>query len=124
MGSNDARRFLVDARSLIELSWTQEAEARAADGSPIDPWSADAVSWSLLGALVAVYDRLFWSDGQARALQALASACVLLAEILDSDSLSAWNDADGRTRADVLTAFEKAASLASSPAVPRPQAIN
>lgn len=106
---DDARRFLSDVRSLIESSWTQQAEARAADGSPIDPWESSAVAWSLLGALVTVYDRRVRADGQAAAVGALARACARLAEVVDSDLLSAWNDVPGRTREDVLAVLEQAA---------------
>jgi hypothetical protein len=107
----EAREFLTEARSLIGASWTQHADARAVDGRATDPWSADAASWSLLGALVAVYERFGWSYGQAAALQALAGACELLAETLDSDSLSNWNDAPGRTQTDVVTTLDEAARL-------------
>ena len=109
MVGDDATRFLLDVRGLIESSWTQRAEARAADGSPIDPWKPRAVSWSLLGALVTVYDRRVRADGHGAAVGALASACARLAEVVDSDLLSAWNDAPGRTRDDVLAALEEAA---------------
>lgn len=107
--TNDARTFLLDVRSLIEASWTQWAEARAADETPIDPWLPGAVSWSLLGALVAVYDRRARSEGQAPALESLARACALLVDVVDSDLLAVWNDAPGRTREDVLGALDEAA---------------
>jgi hypothetical protein len=100
--------MLTAARNLISESWTQHAEARRADGSGVDPWDRDAVSWSLLGALVAGYERLIWLDGQKAALEALARACILLADVIDSDSLSDWNDAPGRTQADVLAALDEA----------------
>jgi hypothetical protein len=105
---DDARRFLSDVRGLIESSWTQQAEARAADGSPIDPWEPVAVSWSLLGALVAVYERRVRADGQVAAFGALARSCVRLAEVVESDLLSAWNDVPGRTQEDVVAALEDA----------------
>jgi hypothetical protein len=110
MVDGDARPFLSEARDRIASSRTQHAEARSADGGPVDPWSADAVSWSLLGALVAVYARLQQSDGADNAVGALARACVHLAETVDSDSLVAWNDAAGRTQADVLAALDEAAN--------------
>jgi len=109
MANADARSFLFEARDLVASSWTQHTEARSDDGNPIDPWSSDATSWSLLGALVAVYARLQRVDGEGSALEALARACVKLAKTVDSDSLAAWNDAGGRTQADVLAALDEAA---------------
>ena len=107
--TDDAQTFLLDVRSLIESSWTQRAEARAGDETPIDPWLPGAVSWSLLGALVAVYDRRARSEGQGPALGSLARACSLLVNVVDSDLLATWNDAPGRTREDVLNALDEAA---------------
>lgn len=113
MSEHDARPFLNAARDLIASSWTQHTEACTEHGDTTDPWSDDAVSWSLLGALVAVYERLQRTDGQDNALAALARACVELAETVDSDSLAAWNDVTERTHADVLDALEEAASRTS-----------
>jgi hypothetical protein len=106
--TDDAHAFLLDVRDLIEASWTQRAEARTADETPTDPWLPGAVSWSLLGALVAVYERRVRSEGEARALGSLARACALLVDVVDSDLLAAWNDAPGRTREDVLSALDDA----------------
>jgi hypothetical protein len=100
--------LLSGARKLIAFSWTQDADARDADGFPIDPSSPDAVCWSLLGALVAGYERLLWSDGERAALEELARTCLLLGDVLDSDSLTDWNNVPGRTQADVLAALDRA----------------
>jgi hypothetical protein len=113
---------LARARELISSSWTQDAEARNADGLEISPWSPEAVSWSLLGALVAGYEGLIWSAGERTAFEQLARACLLLADVLDSDSLAAWNDAPGRTQTDVLAALDEAQRRRRSP--PRPQSLN
>lgn len=103
------QELLVEARDLVAGSWTQHADARRSDGSSVDPWDREAASWSLLGALVAGYERLIWSDGQSAALGALAAACVLLANVLEAESLSEWNDTPARTKADVLAALDEAA---------------
>ena len=105
----DEHRFLLDVRGLIAASWTQRAEARAADGTPIDPWEPGAVSWSLLGALVAIHERRVRSYGQVQAVACLGRACALLVEVVDSDVLSTWNDAPGRTSEDVLAVLAEAA---------------
>jgi hypothetical protein len=102
--------LLAHARGLISSSWTQHTEARSADGRPVDPWDANAVEWSLLGALVAGYEHVVIAEGQNAALEALVRACALLATVIESDSLPGWNDAPGRTQADVLAALDQAAA--------------
>jgi hypothetical protein len=100
--------LLAHARNLISSSWTQHAEARDADGIAIDPWRPNAVSWSLLGAVVAGYDQQLSQDGKGGAVAALRSACALLAQVVDADSLPDWNDAPERTQTDVLAALDGA----------------
>ena len=112
MASPEADSLLVGARELIAASWTQHADARDAAGVAINPWEPDAVSWSLLGALVNGYERLLWSEGQTAALTQLAAACVLLADLVDSHSLAAWNDAPARTQTDVLDLLDQALTRA------------
>jgi hypothetical protein len=100
---------LKSAGRLVAACWTQNADARAADGSAVDPWDNDAVCWSLLGALVASYERLLTLEDETVALSALAMACLLLAEVIDSDSLAEWNDLPERTHPHVLAAINTAA---------------
>ena len=107
--SDDPRAFLSAAHGLIVSGWTQRADARTSNGDPTDPWNRDAVCWSLLGALTAVYARRRHAGSTDGALQALAQACVLLARSIDTDSLTAWNDAGARTQAEVLAALDQAA---------------
>ena len=98
------------ARRLIEGGWTQHADARAADKSVVHPCDERAVSWSLLGALVAALEDVAASDGEHAAIGQLARTCILLADIVDTDSLEEWNDAGERTREDVLDALDQAAT--------------
>jgi hypothetical protein len=105
-----ATRLPQHARQLIERGWTQYADARRADGSIVHPCDGGAVSWSLLGALVVAVEGVAVSEGEHAAIGELARTCVLLAEIVDSDSLEEWNDAGERTREDVLAALEQAAT--------------
>jgi len=97
------------ARQLIERGWTQHADARTADDSVVHPCDGSAVSWSLLGALVVAVEGVAASNGEYAAIRELARTCVLLADIVDSDSLEEWNDDAERTRQDVLGALEQAA---------------
>lgn len=93
--------LLADASSLIRLCWTQHAEARDGDGLAVDPWSKDAVCWSLLGALVASLERRT-PTGASPDVVELAAACVRLAYAIEEPSLEHWNDALERTQGEVL----------------------
>ena len=107
--------LLADARALVESGWSQEADARDSDGEPVEPWEARAASWSLLGAIVAVLEREAARDRDVP-LNELAAALTALAHRVDSDSLSAWNDAPERSAHDVANALTVAAELYSEPA--------
>jgi hypothetical protein len=107
----NAAGLLRRARELIGSGWTQGADARAADGTPLDPWSDEAASWSLLGALVAALEEAEAHD-QALSLPDLALALDALAGFADDDSLARWNDAPGRTLPQVESALEAAATEA------------
>ena len=107
----DAVGLLWRARQLIGSGWTQGADARAVDGTPLDPWSDEATAWSLLGALVAALDE---GEAQDRTLPltGLALALDALAGFVDDDSLARWNDAPERTRSQVESALGAAATEA------------
>jgi hypothetical protein len=101
-----AREVLMDARGRIQQGWCQGADARDADGRRVAPWSPDARSWSVLGALVASEGDL---DVRAHATGAeLGRAVSVLAEAVGSSSLQAWNDEPERTRDEVVAAFDRA----------------
>jgi hypothetical protein len=106
-------RLLAATRELIVSAWTQHAEARDAAGVPVAPWDPEARSWSLLGALVATYERGVWVDDESTAIAELAAGCHLLAAVVDSDSLTDWNDARGRTQSEVIRAIDEASALGS-----------
>jgi hypothetical protein len=107
----DAVALLRRTRGLIDSGWTQGADARAADGTPLDPWSDEATAWSLLGALVASLEEAEAHD-QALPLTELALALDALAGFVDDDSLAHWNDAPERTSSQVESALAAAATEA------------
>jgi len=107
----DAVVLLRRARELIGSGWTQGADARAADGTPLDPWSDEAIAWSLLGALVAALEEAE-AQGQGLPLTALALALDALAGFVDDDSLARWNDARERNSSQVESALAAAATEA------------
>jgi Domain of unknown function (DUF1905) len=101
-------RVLWNARKLVAQGWTQGADARDRDGRPVHPWSPNARSWSMLGAIVCGDET---HQGRV-ALGSLAEAVVIVASAVDASSLNDWNDESVRTQADVLAAFD--ATIASN----------
>ena len=99
--------LLEGAQELIEQAWCQGADARDADGAAVDPWSPSAASWSLLGAIVAVLEREAALSGEI-ALDELATALYALADLVDTDSLAAWNDHPLRSGAQVADVLGEA----------------
>ena len=93
-------RLLRDARALVCDGWCRGADARAHGGEAVDPWDERAVAWSLLGAIVAVLEREANERGEVP-LEELASALYAIAELVDVDSLAAWNDTPDRTQTEV-----------------------
>jgi hypothetical protein len=108
IGVSRDTRLPRHACRLLEQGWTQHADARAADQSVVHPCDGRAVSWSLLGALVAAVEHVAASEGELVAIGQLARTCNLLADIVDTDSLEQWNDAGERVRDDVLAALDQA----------------
>jgi anti-sigma regulatory factor (Ser/Thr protein kinase) len=104
-----AAAVLAGATRRIREGWCQHTDARDTAGTPVEPWSEQTAAWSLLGALVSTLDG---PDGIPDvALPALADAMAALAELVDDDSLSGWNDAPGRTQQDVIAVLERARML-------------
>jgi hypothetical protein len=105
----------MDGRELVARGWTQGADARDADQRPVHAWSAEARSWSVLGAMICGDAS---RPGQVP-IDQLASAAVLLAGAVETSSLSKWNDEPGRTQAEAIAAFN--AALASAAERPESQ---
>ena len=101
--------LLERAQELVARAWCQGSDARDQSGRPVDPWAPDAVSWSLLGAIVAVLEREATETGEIP-LDELAAALYALAEQIDTDSLVAWNDDRRRSQAEVIGVVGKAAT--------------
>jgi hypothetical protein len=102
-------RLLRGARELVAVCWCRDADARDGDGAPVDPWDERAASWSLLGALVAVLEREAAGRGEMP-LEQLAAALYVLAGLIESDSLAAWNDDPQRTQSSVVAVLDRATS--------------
>jgi hypothetical protein len=107
-------RLLRGAQERVHEGWCRGADARDHRGMEVDPWHEDAASWSLLGALVAVLEREAVEAGEMP-LEELAAALYALADLVETDSLVAWNDAPGRCQAEVLRVFDDAAAGYDAP---------
>ena len=105
--------LLHGACERVRSGWSQHADARSANGAEVQPWQETAVAWSLLGALVAALEKR--SDhGRDLPLDHLAAALNELANVIDDDSLTTWNDDPVRTQHDAINALEAAANSAAS----------
>lgn len=92
---------LTEARALVEQGWTQRAWARDRFGNAGMWDEPTACEWCLVGALA--------SAGFGSGYN---SAWKILRE-LTGDPLSAFNDAPGRTQAEVLDLLDRAIARAS-----------
>ncbi len=101
--------LLIRARERIEKGWCQGACAKNADGDDVDATDPDATSFCIRGAILAVGPL-----GYA----VRSSAYGLLENVIDRvskspcDSLAGYNDAYGRTHAEILSVFDAAIILA------------
>jgi hypothetical protein len=102
------RELLRDAGDRVASGWSQGTEARALDGRPVDVLDADAVSWSLLGALQGA---AFASPGAQ--VGEIRFAVAALAELITDPSLTHWNDCPERSSHEVRAVLTRAEALAA-----------
>lgn len=96
---NDTLAQLQRARRLLARpeGWTQGSYARDGHGDAVDSQCSQATSFCASGAIYATQDNLTGSI-QAR---------TVIYRII-ADDIEAWNDADGRSQADIIEAFDQA----------------
>lgn len=96
---------LRKAADLIEPegAWTQGHGARDEDGAPITSSSEAAVCWCAFGAIWHAQGRMIIGETPAEAA---------LGKVIGGARIDDWNDAPGRTQAEVVAALRKAADLA------------
>jgi hypothetical protein len=107
--------MLQEARGLLLRGWSRGAQARDAQGQVVLPWSDEASSWSLLGALLATWQVHDMEDADFVAhradARALGDATQALGEATGTAALDRWNDAEGRNLAEVVAAVERAVAV-------------
>jgi hypothetical protein len=108
--------MLMEARGLLLRGWSKGAQARDGRGHVVNAWSAEAASWSLVGALLASWHRhdnrldidFVAHSAEARAL---ADATQVLTRATGTLAIDPWNDAPERNRGDVIAAVDRALGL-------------
>ena len=104
--------MLSEARGLLLRGWSRGAQARDPQGQIVLPWSEEAASWSLLGALLATWQVHDMEDSDFVAHRAdayaLGDATEALGEATGTSALDQWNDAEGRNIDEVVEAVDRA----------------
>ncbi len=95
----------MKAWQLIEKGWTQGASARDSYGIGVYSGDPDAICWCAIGALAAVY-----GDSQDEYDQAFRRVVGVLTDRLGCvyPVIMQWNDAPGRTQAEVVALLKEA----------------
>jgi hypothetical protein len=110
-----AAAMLQEARGLLLKGWSRGAQARDSQGQVVLPWSDDASSWSLLGALLATWQVLDLEDADFVAhradARALGDATQALGEATGTAALDQWNDDEGRSLGEVVAAIDSALAI-------------
>ena len=124
-------QLLTRGRELIEAGWTQGVFARDAKGEPLDSYDPEA-SPTCYCTIGAVHRAAFefqledihagaLGEGRYRALKAIQRAVVTNHRdlypgrmILEKVWVGAWNDAEDRTKEEVLAVYDKAIEIATA----------
>ena len=106
---------LRKSRKNIKDGWTQGSFARTASGITTDPSSPEAVEWCAYGAIFARLD--FQQDAHwllSKAVWKIENNIKPDQEDISIPTITvvAWNDQKGRTKEQVLAAFDLAIELA------------
>jgi len=116
---------LTEARAKVARGWTQGTWARDAVGERAPERGNAAVCWCIVGALNAVADdreghHLFWVAGLLEpARDALYEALEDLGGYDFGTALVEFNDAPGRTQAEVLALFDLAIAAVEARLAPK-----
>lgn len=94
------REILVGALERVRKRWITKLPAINDAGISIFADSRTACGWCALGAI--------WGAAGSADIPETKAAERMLSSIIDGRSIAAWNDAPGRTQAEVIEAFDKA----------------
>jgi len=96
--SNQTAEHLRAARALVERGWCRNMPAANDLWLRTGAKCADASAWCAVGAISAVTDNCASADACEEAFR----------RAVQTPSATFWNDMPGRTKAEVLAAFERA----------------
>jgi hypothetical protein len=116
-------RLLQETRERVATAWCQGSDSRDRHGNTVQPWDEQAASWSLLGALVAAVEHEAEVSGEMP-LEELAAVLSPFADLVDVDSLAAWNDDPCRSQAEVLSVLDQAARMYAASSDDREPSMN
>lgn len=102
--------ILTAARDLVARGWCQGTMARTRHGCPTAWTLPDAASFCSVGAVQAAAGA---SEGES-----VYEAFEFFADVIDRARIPKWNDAPGRTQAEVVAAFDRAIELAKAEVQP------
>lgn len=104
-----AAEILRRVHDLLAFGWCQGADATDPAGRSVDPWSAHACHWSLLGALAAALGAPSPHTPETPHLIAeLRLALVAISDVIPDWSLEHWNDHPARAQRDVVATLASA----------------
>jgi hypothetical protein len=115
-----AEMMLTDAYEFVLSGWCQGSSALDECGRPIEPASAFARRWSVLGALERAWRRS--PEPAVVAHEAFESARLALTAAVN-DVPQFWNDLDGRRQSEVLDALAEAVQLVTVAEPQRPDLV-
>lgn len=107
-------QILIDSRKVVEAGWCIRASARTAKGIPCEWDEAKAASWCSTGAMLHVVS--MFAPAHFHALN-------FLREAVGQHAIVAWNDAPGRTKEEVLAAFDTAIEISVAKAQERSRMV-
>src|SRR5439155_15183392 len=88
---------------LVAFGWCQGEDATDAEQHAVEPWSAHACHWSLLGALAAALGPVHEDTAESPALVAeLRVALVAISNLIPDWSLKQWNDQPAQIQTGVV----------------------
>ena len=105
-----AAQLLDCAAKYIAQGWTQNQNARDANGEGRAPGSPEAVCWCAQGALVAAHVKLGINPRHGEGAVVASRARDTLGDVVLPATITEWNDAKERTWGEVATAFRTAAA--------------
>ena len=115
-----AAEILRRAHGLVAFGWCQGTDATDTAGQPVEPWSAHACHWSLLGALAAALDAPEHAPDTPELIAELRLALVAISDLIPDWSLRHWNDHPARTQASVIDTLARAQDRLAASAPPEP----